>query len=118
MDIRRLRELAGMPMQEETEWHGPYGFNTADGAFPLYVEDPSLVDAIEQMSSMAGNDELAYWGGIDRDPEDMYDDEEPIRVTKAEVARAMERLEAAADDEGMVDDDDFLEIWQGELGLF
>lgn len=131
MDINRLKELAGLPqtsISEDGDWLGPFGLPTADWVWPFHVQREEDLDTIEWISMMSDNDELAYWGGIDRnvDPDDMDFDPElgdPIYVSAEQVAKAKQQIEDAmandpdAEEEEGLPEDVFLPIWQNTLGL-
>lgn len=125
-EIDRMRQLAGIPLKESgapAGYHGPYGFSGPDEMSALWVESPELVDQIRKISAMGEQDELEYWGGI-LSPEQAQEEEDgdwsPMMtfvVTRQQVAQAMRQLEAAMDEDGFIDEDDFLDVWQETLGL-
>lgn len=103
------------------------GISTADGVFPIEVENEACIVIIEEISAMSPQDELADNGGIVLDSTQWDEDDgrgDGVSLTQYQLDVAHERLGAGREEVegGYMDEDEwdllFMEVWQEDLDLF
>jgi len=94
------------------------GISTSDGVSVIEIDYMETADLIARISAMAGSDELAHWGGIITDPDELEDAKETdLFITMDQAKAAMVKLMNMTH-HSTLNDDDFLDVWQNDLNLF
>jgi len=96
------------------------GISTSDGVSVIEIDYMETADLITRISAMADSDELAHWGGIITDPDELEDAEETdLFITMDQAKAAMVKLmNMTQGKDNTLNDDDFLDVWQNDLNLF